>query len=284
MGSNDIDLIGDEGGKVRPRVSRIKQTVGRAIPGRYGIYSCAVPGISLTDYSPQPQTGWGPACSIARTTITLSSGVRITVATGIAELTKILLDECIRRGYVIRQSDTGSYNCRYIGGTTTWSVHAWALAIDINWSTNPYQYTLKTDFPTWMRALLNKYGFSWGGDWSGKKDAMHWQFMGTPAQAKVATDMAKRDILGSGTTPTPETLPKYATGSRTLSLTNPVTRGTDVADLQRILNAWYPDVTPLVKDGSYKSIDKYRVVYMQERAGLEADGIVGPQTWGALGY
>ena len=31
----------------------------------------------------------------------------------------------------------GGYNCRYVEGTTSWSVHAFGAAIDINWQRNP---------------------------------------------------------------------------------------------------------------------------------------------------
>src|SRR4051794_5271825 len=31
----------------------------------------------------------------------------------------------------------GGYNCRYISGTTEWSLHAWGAAIDTNSATNP---------------------------------------------------------------------------------------------------------------------------------------------------
>jgi|SRR5687768_6776640 len=283
------DPIGDDGGVEAPKVAyaRARDALGRFTGGRLGLYPCKVPGVSLTDYSPQPNYGWGTACTQSRTTITLTNGVRVTVASGVAELLRIILNECLRRGYKIRQADTGAYNCRYIGGTTTWSVHAWALAIDINWQSNPFSTTLRTDIPTWMRALLNRYGFAWGGDWSGKKDAMHFQFMGTPTHAKTATAMARQDLLGVDPDPVPTpTLPVVVAGSRILEWDpdKPIMSGTDVQALQRVLNRWYPELTPLTADGYYGQKSAQRVLYFQGRAGLTQDGICGPRTWDALGF
>ncbi|TCO64397.1 peptidoglycan-binding domain-containing protein [Actinocrispum wychmicini] len=58
--------------------------------------------------------------------------------------------------------------------------------------------------------------------------------------------------------------------------------GDAVRELQRILNAWYPSLPPLVVDGDFGPKTDERVRYMQQRAGLAVDGIVGPQTWGRL--
>lgn len=283
--------VPEHGGKARPRAAtaRLRDALGRFLPGTLrprGLYPCAVPGISLTDFSPQPQPGWGSACAQARTTITLSNGVRITVASRIAKLVQLILNEELKLGYKIRQADTGAYNCRYIGGTTTWSVHAWALAIDVNWTTNPFSYTLRTDHPATLRRRFNRYGFCWGGDWSGKKDAMHYQFMGTPAQADAATALAIRELTGTAPAPTPTGLPKYAPGSRVLEWQDgkPVVSGTDVKTLQDVLNKWYPDLTPLTEDGFYGQRSAQRVLYLQGKAGLTQDGICGSRTWAVLGF
>ncbi|MCK2239405.1 MULTISPECIES: peptidoglycan-binding protein [unclassified Crossiella] len=58
--------------------------------------------------------------------------------------------------------------------------------------------------------------------------------------------------------------------------------GPAVAEVQRILNAWYPKLARLATDGVFGPATHARVVYMQQRAGLGADGIVGPLTWRKL--
>ena len=39
--------------------------------------------------------------------------------------------------YQIRPEDTDSYNCRQITGGTGRSLHAFGIALDVNWTTNP---------------------------------------------------------------------------------------------------------------------------------------------------
>ncbi len=267
----------DDKRKVRA-LPRVRDKLGRFLPGRLGAFGCAVPGISLTDYSRNAQAkGWGPPCEGARKTITLTNGVRVTVRAEIAELTTILMNECLRRGYVIRPADTGAYNCRKIAGTTRWSNHAWALAIDINWQLNPMRKPLTTNIPTWMVQLFNRFGFAWGGHYSGTPDSMHFEFMGTPAQAGVATDMARRELVNKPVPPPPPTggLPFHANGSRTLRLATPNMRGTDVAFIQRWMAIAPAD--GVCGPGTDRGVKAY-----QSKQGLTADGVVGPGTWGRI--
>lgn len=53
-------------------------------------------------------------------------------------------------------------------------------------------------------------------------------------------------------------------------------------EVQRVLNAWYPSLPQLAVDGDFGPATDGRVRYMQGRAGLDIDGIVGPQTWRRL--
>ena len=55
------------------------------------------------------------------------------------------------------------------------STHAWGIAFDINWDKNPFASVLKTDLPPEFVAEFKRWGWSWGGDWSRSKDAMHFQ-------------------------------------------------------------------------------------------------------------
>lgn len=64
-------------------------------------------------------------------------------------------------------------------------------------------------------------------------------------------------------------------------------KGTAVIDLQTRLNTWRaitPGVTlpGLVVDGDFGSKTEAMVIAFQKKKGLTVDGIVGPQTWGAL--
>ena len=79
--------------------------------------------------------------------------------------------------------------------------NSWGLAVDINSLANPYQFPRRTDQPTWMPLLWNRYGFAWGGNYNdngrlGKADSMHYEFMGTPADADQMTALALFELTG----------------------------------------------------------------------------------------
>jgi hypothetical protein len=116
---------------------------------------------------------------------------------GIAELVERLCLETIRRGYGLVDGWCWGFACRAITGTTDKpSNHSWGLAIDINAPRNGYGPTLRTDMPAWMPKLWSDYGFRWGGTYSGNKDAMHYEFMGTPADAERYLRKARAEGLG----------------------------------------------------------------------------------------
>lgn len=127
------------------------------------------------------------------------------VRSEIVELVTLLGNETIKRGYKPHVGWCWGYDNRAIAGTSppVASNHSWGLAVDINAPTNPRTTVLVTDMPSWMPDLWNRYGFRWGGDYPAgiKKDAMHYEFMGTPAQALVATAQAKADLVHVVTPP-----------------------------------------------------------------------------------
>jgi len=98
----------------------------------------------------------------------------------------------------IEADNTSAFNCRNATGSKKWSKHSYGKAIDINPIENPYisrsgrishkaslkyrkrmhkEHTyedkavlLKQDKAT---QIFKKYGWKWGGDWSGVKDYQH---------------------------------------------------------------------------------------------------------------
>lgn len=66
----------------------------------------------------------------------------------------------------------GGYSDRNIAGTDTKSWHAQGLALDINPATNAVN-AKKYDMPQELVAAFKQAGFGWGGDWTSKKDYMH---------------------------------------------------------------------------------------------------------------
>ncbi|MFB9676672.1 M15 family metallopeptidase [Streptosporangium vulgare] len=93
----------------------------------------------------------------------------------------------------IDADNTSAFNCRPAEGSSSWSKHAYGLAIDINPRENPYIYTNGTGshknaskfFKRPVRApgvinpgdrvvkAFQQKGWEWGGYWSGIKDYQH---------------------------------------------------------------------------------------------------------------
>jgi hypothetical protein len=96
-----------------------------------------------------------------------------------------------RHGELFRESAGGTYNCREIAGSGSYSLHAYGLAIDINPSKNPQGSPVETEFSAAfvadakaIRTVSGRYCFQWGGDWSASTppDPMHFQIGATPAE------------------------------------------------------------------------------------------------------
>lgn len=150
--------------------------------------------------------GWGPGWPTGVPASQLRqidvSGVRYPggVRAEIADLVALLTAETMRRGYVFGIPGNPAHGCwgyanRPISGTQTASNHSWGLAVDINAPRNPMRSPpMVTDMPPWMPALWESYRFAWGGRWTNRPDPMHYEYMGTPAQAAQDTDRARRDL------------------------------------------------------------------------------------------
>lgn len=132
---------------------------------------------------------WDPPCNSGSfITIGLHGDGRVTVDPRTQEAVTRLNDILVSWDYRTRSSDTGAYNCRQITGGSGYSLHAYGIALDINWQSNPYGPNLITDMPRGMcdeiTALRTNNGcrvWEWGGNWSGNKDAMHYEIDCSPA-------------------------------------------------------------------------------------------------------
>jgi len=107
----------------------------------------------------------------------------------------------------------------------------------------------------------------WGGDYSGRKDEMHFEINVRPGDARLAA-LARR-IGGGAPAPAPiawTTVERGANGFRTTAI-------------QHLLRARGYSLTV---DGSFGPTTESRVISFQRSKGLAADGVVGPKTWTAL--
>jgi LysM repeat protein len=69
----------------------------------------------------------------------------------------------------------GCFNFRAKRTSGKLSAHSWGIAIDLNPETN--QQATSGDMDAGVVEIFRRFGFKWGGDWSGKdKDPMHFQF------------------------------------------------------------------------------------------------------------
>ncbi len=95
--------------------------------------------------------------------------------------------------------NTSAFNCRFVAGTTRWSMHAYGRAIDINPVENPYVSGSHVSPPAGepyvdrsrnaegmvhagdevVEAFAKRAGWEWGGYWSGGvKDYQHFSSNG----------------------------------------------------------------------------------------------------------
>ena len=147
---------------------------------------------------------WAPACTPPFARYTLHGGGVVTVDVLVVDALKALNAVLIDWDYRTRRADTGAYNCRQITGGTKYSLHAYGIAVDLNWNTNPYGRTLVTDMAIGMieaiegiRTAGGVQVWRWGGRYRGNKDAMHFEVVASPAELV-------RGIRSTTTTPTPQ--------------------------------------------------------------------------------
>jgi hypothetical protein len=72
----------------------------------------------------------------------------------------------------------GAYNPRKIRGSNRWSVHAWAAAVDFDPDHNEMSYPPHPPHKMAQPVIdaFKAEGAFWGGDFSYRKDPMHFQF------------------------------------------------------------------------------------------------------------
>lgn len=133
---------------------------------------------------------WGHACYPGPFfTVALYGAGHASIRQGIAEAASALSAALKAFDYKTEANDTGGFCCRAkTGDPHSTSNHGRGIAIDVNWRANPYGKTLHTDMPRAMTqsicAMKTKSGaqvWNWGGNWSGNKDAMHFEIVCTPA-------------------------------------------------------------------------------------------------------
>lgn len=162
------------------------------------------------------------------------------------------------------------YAYRVISGSTTVSNHGSGTAIDCNAPRHPLgaSGTFSSTQVSRIRSILTYCNgvVRWGGDYSTRKDEMHFEINVRPGDPKLAALVSKIGGTPPPTTITWTTVRRGATGFR-------------VTAIQHLLRARGYSLTV---DGIFGSGTESKVKAFQLSRGLVADGIVGPRTWSAL--
>jgi len=164
------------------------------------------------------------------------------------------------------------HSYRPISGSTTLSNHSSGTAIDCNAPRHPLGRS--GTFSAAQRSRIHAIVAScngvvrWGGDYSGRKDEMHFEINVRPSDPRIAQLVKK---IGGGSTPTPApiawtTVKRGASGFRTTAI-------------QHLLRQRGYSLTV---DGVFGAGTESTVKAFQSSRRLVADGVVGPKTWSAL--
>ncbi len=82
---------------------------------------------------------WGDRiCGTGRIDVTFMGRSPVRIQPEMVNAVKALENAFLTNGYQLPIGVTGSYACRKIGGSETWSLHAIPIAIDVDYANNPY--------------------------------------------------------------------------------------------------------------------------------------------------
>jgi D-alanyl-D-alanine carboxypeptidase len=194
--------------------------------------------VNLADPRRADARGWGPMWSPdapRRTDMVplVVAGVSFIggVHPRLHDLLETLWTEAISRGYELKTDPTQTWGFAWRairGATSTPTNHSSGTAVDANSKFNWLGRADGGDVPRWLVEIFNRYGFRWGGDYSGRKDPMHWEFMGTMEDARDLTERARNEFGGDELTPEEKATLKRLTTFLD-ALTKPLKPGEDEA-------------------------------------------------------
>jgi len=189
---------------------------------------------------------------------------------------------------------SGTYNCRKIKGSSSYSLHSYGVAIDVDWSKNPhtagdpYSGTIKKPQVGAVLAIKNTKGkpvFTWGGNWR-TPDRMHFQLDVGPSD--VAVDWSTVPGGKAGASQSTSAAPTGAATPTQLDEEEQVlTKGAEgmaVTQFQKALLAWDSKSLPKYgADGDYGTETVVAVKAFQKAAGLQETGNIDGVTAALLG-
>lgn len=218
----------------------------------------------MTPTTQDVRNWWAPPCQADRgVTIDFgNAGAKITIDKRVVKVFEAVEAIMAKYGYTIRAGDTGAYNCRVITGGTGYSLHAYLIAVDVNWQTNPYGPVLRTDMPPAMILEIEALQVDgvqvvrWGGRYSGNKDAMHFEIIVSPILAVRFNSPVENWVLKQGS------------------------RGPRVRDLEKLLV--HLGYTNVIVDGVFGPVTTAAVKDFQKLLKATPSGSVGAFTFAAF--
>jgi hypothetical protein len=129
-----------------------------------------------------------------------SGAVNLLIAPPAEEAWAAFADIMAEFDYLFRENAGGTYNCRLIAGTDSYSLHSYGIALDLNPSKNPSGGT-KNDYPPGFSDAVEgltaggKQVFRWGIVFD-TPDPMHWEVNLSPEQLAKGIDNMKRGPNG----------------------------------------------------------------------------------------
>jgi hypothetical protein len=135
--------------------------------------------------------GWGDPDAPGyreRHIVTLDAGgIRLAVHRRVAPLFAELIRRLVAAGYDLDAvaDDWGYANRDVRGRPGVKSNHSWGLAIDLNATRNPMNSDpdAEREFGPDVAAIAAACHLEWGGEWTPRRDYMHFEHLGTPAEA-----------------------------------------------------------------------------------------------------
>ena len=177
--------------------------------------------------------------------------------------------------------------CRKVGGSGSWSFHAYGLALDIaapyNPSGDPNPLPSPFRVPNGTGARLSHLGIEWGGDWSRSSvDRMHLEVHLWPEEIRAILGGPGGGGGGTGTNTFP--LPSgcyygpYSGPAESISGSgrNDEQYRDGLRRAQRMMG--------VEADGYYGPITAAAVRNWQASHALSVDGLIGPDTWRSYGF
>ena len=111
----------------------------------------------MASYRQKLEWWTGRRCSGPLASLELLGRYPVRVQPELVDAVAAMHRELVAAGYRNPTGPTGSYSCRKIGGSRLWSLHAYGIAIDLDYAMNPHlRQSIRRGFDTDPRFLITE--------------------------------------------------------------------------------------------------------------------------------